>query len=159
MVKLVTLGAAYQPKNVEKSDIEWNSFEYNQNTNLDCADNESRKEHFRMILPPPNVTGKLHLGHALTAVVQDVICRHKRQMGYIVDWIPGTDHAGIATQVVVEKKLQAEKQMNRHQIGRHEFLKHVWQWRQEKANGIKDDLIKLGCSLSWEKEYFTMDEV
>lgn len=112
-----------------------------------------------MLLPPPNVTGNLHLGHALMATVQDVICRQKRQMGYEVIWIPGTDHAGIATQVVVEKKLLKETGVTRHQIGREEFLKKIWKWKQEKGDAITDDLRKLGCSLSWDREYFTMDKV
>lgn len=114
---------------------------------------------FRMLLPPPNVTGNLHLGHALMATVQDVICRQKRQMGYEVVWIPGTDHAGIATQVVVEKKLLKERGVTRHQIGREEFLQEVWKWKQEKGEGITDDLRKLGCTLNWDREYFTMDKV
>lgn len=156
---LVRLAVGYQPKDVETFEEGWDSVNVNIKPILDCSGKRHERESFRMILPPPNVTGNLHLGHALTAVVQDVICRHKRQMGYNVDWIPGTDHAGIATQVVVEKKLQAEKGLNRHQIGRKEFLKYVWAWRQEKAQGIMDDLKKLGCSLSWDKEYFTMDKV
>ncbi|XP_061395944.1 valine--tRNA ligase [Musca vetustissima] len=113
---------------------------------------------FRMLLPPPNVTGSLHLGHALMATIQDVIARQKRQMGYDVLWIPGTDHAGIATQVVVEKKLLKERGISRHQMGREEFLQEVWKWKQEKGGGIVDDLRKLGCTLTWDKEYFTMDE-
>lgn len=112
-----------------------------------------------MILPPPNVTGNLHLGHALMATVQDAICRQRRQLGYDVEWIPGTDHAGIATQVIVEKKLLKEKGLSRHQIGREKFLREVWKWKREKDGGIIFDLKKLGCTLNWNKQYFTMDKV
>lgn len=112
-----------------------------------------------MLLPPPNVTGNLHLGHALMATIQDVICRHKRQLGYEVEWIPGTDHAGIATQVVVEKKLLKEKGLSRHQMGREAFLAEVLKWKNEKEGSILEDLRRLGCSLNWEREYFTMDKV
>ncbi|XP_067643636.1 valine--tRNA ligase [Eurosta solidaginis] len=113
---------------------------------------------FRMILPPPNVTGNLHLGHALNATIQDVICRHQRQMGYEIEWIPGTDHAGIATQVIVEKKLLKERGLTRHQLGRLPFMLEIWKWKRIKGDSIIQDLHKLGCILDWDKEYFTMDE-
>ncbi|XP_054733519.1 valine--tRNA ligase [Anastrepha obliqua] len=113
---------------------------------------------FRMLLPPPNVTGNLHLGHALNAIVQDVICRQHRQLGYEVEWIPGTDHAGIATQVIVEKNLLKERGITRHQLGRIPFLLEVWKWKRKKGDSIIDDLQKLGCTLDWDSEYFTMDE-
>ncbi|XP_064541252.1 valine--tRNA ligase, mitochondrial [Drosophila montana] len=113
---------------------------------------------FRMILPPPNVTGNLHLGHALNATVQDVIARQERQLGYEVEWVPGTDHAGIATQVVVERTLAATKGTTRQEIGRTAFLEEVWKWKAEKGAGIVQDLRQLGCTLNWEHEYFTMDD-
>lgn len=114
---------------------------------------------FTSILPPPNVTGSLHLGHALMATVQDVICRWKLLNGFDVEWVPGMDHAGIATQVVVEKSLKAERNVTRHDIGKEAFLQEIWKWREQKGHQIRDDLIRLGTIFNWEKEYFTMDEV
>jgi len=113
---------------------------------------------YRMLLPPPNVTGNLHLGHALMATVQDVIARQREQLGYQVDWVPGTDHAGIATQVVVERTIAASQAKTRHELGRSAFLDEVWRWKAEKGAGIVQDLRQLGCKLNWQREYFTMDE-
>lgn len=148
-----SLAPGYQPKQVEH-----NKWQKSYSPSVDSK-GKCKPGTFRMLLPPPNVTGSLHLGHALNATVQDVICRQKRQLGYDVVWIPGTDHAGIATQVVVEKKLLKEQGLTRHQIGREEFLKEVWKWKNEKGNGITDDLRKLGCTLTWDREYFTMNKV
>ncbi|CAD7082003.1 unnamed protein product [Hermetia illucens] len=145
------LAAGYKPKDVESEILMPTP------TGAPAAHREDQMT-FRMILPPPNVTGYLHLGHALMSTIQDVICRRKRQEGYQVTWVPGTDHAGIATQVVVEKKLFKEKQQTRHQIGRTAFLEEVAKWKNEKENNITHELKRLGCSLDWEKEYFTMDE-
>ncbi|KNC25702.1 hypothetical protein FF38_12885 [Lucilia cuprina] len=149
---LASLAPGYQPKLVEQD--KWQK-SYTQPSE---PKGKCKPGTFRMLLPPPNVTGNLHLGHALMATVQDVICRQQRQLGYEVVWIPGTDHAGIATQVVVEKKLLKEKGVTRHQIGREEFLKEVWKWKEEKGEGITQDLRKLGCTLTWDREYFTMDK-
>ncbi|XP_075987681.1 valyl-tRNA synthetase, mitochondrial [Anticarsia gemmatalis] len=144
--------AAYQPQNVEKNKYsEW------EKQNLFKADNKSSKPRFSMVLPPPNVTGKLHLGHALACTVQDVIVRHKRSTGHNVLWLPGTDHAGIATQGVVEKYL-TKKGVNRHDIGREEFVKEVWKWKEKHGDTICDQLRTLGCSLDWSRQVFTMDE-
>lgn len=114
---------------------------------------------YTSILPPPNVTGNLHLGHALMATVQDVICRWKLLNGYDVQWVPGIDHAGIATQVVVEKSLKTERNVTRHDIGKDAFVKEIWKWKAEKGNQIREDLKRLGTIFNWEREYFTMDEV
>ncbi|KAK0093743.1 hypothetical protein PV326_012765 [Microctonus aethiopoides] len=112
----------------------------------------------KMILPPPNVTGVLHLGHALTVTIQDILARWHRMKGDSVLWVPGLDHAGIATQAAVEKYLLATKNTTRHDIGREEFLGYVEQWKNEKGNKINDQLRSLGASLDWSKEYFTMSE-
>lgn len=114
---------------------------------------------YNSILPPPNVTGNLHLGHALMTTIQDVICRWKIINGINVNWIPGTDHAGIATQVAVEKKLQWERNLTRFDVGKKQFLEEIVKWKHEKGNSIKDDLMKIGNVFNWEKEYFTLDEV
>jgi valyl-tRNA synthetase len=113
--------------------------------------------YFSMVIPPPNVTGSLHMGHALNNTLQDILCRYKRMDGYRVLWVPGTDHAGIATQNVVERRLAAEG-LTRAQVGRKEFIKRVWQWKQEAGNAILHQLKALGVSCDWEHERFTMDE-
>ena len=125
---------------------------------LACNSTTKEAEPFVMILPPPNVTGTLHLGHALMASIQDAIVRWHRLSGREVLWIPGTDHAGIATQVVVEKNIQRERGKTRHEIGREKFLEEVWKWRKESGTTIITQLKRLGCSLDWNKEIFTMDE-
>ncbi len=112
---------------------------------------------FSMVIPPPNVTGSLHMGHALNNTLQDILCRYKRMDGYNVLWIPGTDHAGIATQNVVERQL-AERGMTRIQMGREKFVEHVWAWRAEAGNTILNQLKALGVSCDWTRERFTMDE-
>jgi valyl-tRNA synthetase len=112
---------------------------------------------FSMVIPPPNVTGSLHMGHALNNTLQDILCRYKRMDGYRVLWVPGTDHAGIATQNVVERRLAAEG-LTRAQVGRKEFIARVWQWKQEAGNAILHQLKALGVSCDWEHERFTMDE-
>jgi len=113
--------------------------------------------YFSIVIPPPNVTGSLHMGHALNNTLQDILCRYKRMDGYRVLWVPGTDHAGIATQNVVERRLAAEG-LTRSQLGRKEFIERVWQWKQEAGNAILHQLKALGISCDWEHERFTMDE-
>ena len=121
------------------------------------ADANSNKEPFTMVLPPPNVTGVLHIGHALDQTLQDCLARIKRMKGYEVLWLPGMDHAGIATQNVVEKQLAAQG-MSRHDLGREEFVKKVWQWKAESGGAILDQMRRLGDSADWSRERFTMDE-
>jgi len=121
------------------------------------ADEKSSKPHYSIVIPPPNVTGVLHMGHALNNTLQDILCRWKRMSGYEVLWMPGTDHAGIATQNVVEKQLASEKS-NRHELGRDAFVERVWQWREESGGQIINQLKRLGASCDWERERFTMDE-
>jgi len=113
---------------------------------------------FSIVLPPPNVTGSLHLGHALTATIQDVLIRWKRMSGFNAMWLPGTDHAGIATQMIVEKELQRTEKVSRHDLGRAEFLKRVWAWKEKYGSRIGVQHEALGASLDWERERFTMDE-
>ncbi|KAJ7985619.1 hypothetical protein DPEC_G00353950 [Dallia pectoralis] len=112
---------------------------------------------FMMCIPPPNVTGSLHLGHALTNAIQDCLTRWHRMRGETTLWNPGCDHAGIATQVVVEKKLMRERGMSRHDLGREQFIQEVWKWKNEKGDRIYHQLKKLGSSLDWDRECFTMD--
>uniref|UniRef100_A0A3Q2YZ20 Valine--tRNA ligase n=1 Tax=Hippocampus comes TaxID=109280 RepID=A0A3Q2YZ20_HIPCM len=112
---------------------------------------------FMMCIPPPNVTGSLHLGHALTNAIQDCLTRWHRMRGETTLWNPGCDHAGIATQVVVEKKLMRDKGMSRHDLGREKFIEEVWKWKNEKGDRIYHQLKKLGSSLDWDRACFTMD--
>ncbi|CAF0980383.1 unnamed protein product [Brachionus calyciflorus] len=119
--------------------------------------NDDRKT-FSMLFPPPNVTGNLHLGHAITSTIQDAIVRWKLMNNFKVFWIPGYDHAGIATQVVVEKKIWNEKKMTRHQLGKEKFVEEVFKWKEEKSQTIKEQMIKLNTLNEWDYQYFTMDK-
>ena len=121
------------------------------------ADAASNKEAFSIVLPPPNVTGVLHIGHALDQTLQDCLSRMKRMQGFEVLWLPGMDHAGIATQNVVEKQLAAAGQ-SRHDLGREEFVKKVWEWKEESGGAILEQMKRLGSSVDWSRERFTMDE-
>ncbi|MDD5722420.1 MAG: valine--tRNA ligase [Syntrophales bacterium] len=121
------------------------------------AEDTSDKKPFSIVIPPPNVTGILHMGHALNNTLQDIIARYRRMQGYNTLWMPGTDHAGIATQNVVEQEL-AREGMTRHDIGREKFIERVWEWRKKYGGVIINQLHKLGCSCDWSRERFTMDE-
>ncbi len=118
---------------------------------------EGKGPYFSMVIPPPNVTGSLHMGHALNNTLQDILCRYKRMDGYRVLWVPGTDHAGIATQNVVERRL-ATQGLSRTQVGRDEFIARVWEWKKEAGSTILHQLKALGVSCDWGHERFTMDE-
>ncbi|CAK1551322.1 unnamed protein product [Leptosia nina] len=150
---------AYSPKYVEAAWYAWwekQGFfkpEYGRKSVLE----PNAKGQFVMVIPPPNVTGSLHLGHALTNAVEDAITRWHRMHGRTTLWNPGCDHAGIATQVVVEKKLWREEKKTRHELGREEFIKRVWNWKEEKGGRIYEQLRSLGSSLDWSRERFTMD--
>jgi len=112
---------------------------------------------FSVVIPPPNITGSLHMGHALNATIQDILIRKKRMEGFKTIWIPGTDHAGIATQNVIEKQLKKEGK-TRHDLGREEFIKKVWEWKEQYGNKILNQLKKIGASCDWNQTRFTMDE-
>ena len=142
----------YEPHEVEKR---W--YEYWEKEQLFSAQEESSRASYSIVIPPPNVTGVLHMGHALNNTMQDILCRYHRLQGANVLWMPGTDHAGIATQNVVEKKLAAEG-TDRHQLGREKFIDAVWQWRETYGSAIINQLKRLGASCDWQRERFTMDE-
>src|SRR5215203_1550467 len=112
---------------------------------------------YTIVIPPPNVTGSLHMGHALNNTLQDILCRFERMRGRDVLWQPGTDHAGIATQMVVERQLM-ERQIHRRELGREEFVRRVWKWKEESGGTIVRQLKRLGASCDWSRERFTMDE-
>src|SRR3954454_20302102 len=115
-------------------------------------------EPFSIVIPPPNVTGSLHMGHALNNTLQDILCRFERMRGKDVLWQPGTDHAGIATQMVVERQLMERQLPGRRDMGREKFLERVWQWKEESGGTIINQLKRLGASCDWSRERFTMDE-
>jgi len=117
----------------------------------------SPKKPYTIMMPPPNVTGNLHVGHALTYTLQDILVRYKRMQGFDVLWQPGTDHAGIATQFVVERQL-AEEGVKRQDIGRDAFVEKVWQWKNESGNAIVSQQRRLGISPDWMRQRFTLDE-
>ncbi|MBN2126419.1 MAG: valine--tRNA ligase [Deltaproteobacteria bacterium] len=142
----------YEPKNVEEK---W--YGYWEENGLFRAGTDNRKRPFCIVIPPPNVTGSLHMGHALNNTLQDILCRYKRMRGYNVLWQPGTDHAGIATQNVVEKDLAA-KGTDRHRVGRDKFIELVWIWKEKFGGMIINQLKRLGSSCDWSRERFTMDE-
>ncbi|NDG65170.1 MAG: valine--tRNA ligase, partial [Planctomycetes bacterium] len=121
------------------------------------ADAHSSKEPFTIVIPPPNVTGNLHIGHALDQTLQDCLTRMKRMQGFEALWLPGMDHAGIATQNVVEKQL-ASQGKTRHDLGREDFVKKVWEWKAESGGQILGQMKRLGDSVDWSREAFTMDE-
>ena len=146
------LASTFSPVDIEaRLYKKWLSAEYF------TADASSEKEAFTIVLPPPNVTGVLHIGHALDQTLQDCLSRMKRMKGYEVLWLPGMDHAGIATQNVVEKQLGSQG-LSRHDLGREEFVKKVWEWKAESGGAILDQMKRLGVSVDWSRERFTMDE-
>lgn len=151
------LPPAYSPRYVEAAWYSWwvreGFFKPEYQTRLPQATGEM----FSMCIPPPNVTGSLHIGHALTVAIQDALVRWHRMRGDQVLWIPGSDHAGIATQAVVEKQLWKERGMRRHELSREKFLREVWKWKDEKGGEISEQLQALGASLDWDRECFTMD--
>lgn len=122
------------------------------------ADEKSTAPAFSIVIPPPNVTGVLTLGHVLNNTLQDILARRARQTGHEVLWLPGTDHAGIATQTVVERQLRKEEKKTRHDLGRSSFLEKVWEWKEKHGGIILQQLQRLGCSCDWKRERFTMDE-
>lgn len=152
MTKEIEMPTKYDPQSIEKGRYEWwlegKYFE---------AHPESEKEPYTIVIPPPNVTGKLHLGHAWDTTLQDIIIRMKRMQGYDALWLPGMDHAGIATQAKVEEKLRSEGK-TRYDLGREAFLQETWKWKDEYAGHIRSQWAKLGLGLDYSRERFTLDE-
>jgi valyl-tRNA synthetase len=145
------LNKGYEPHDVE---LKW--YEYWETNGSFAAKEEDAAPAYSIVIPPPNVTGVLHMGHALNITLQDTLCRYRRLRGDNVLWMPGTDHAGIATQNVVERSL-AEKGTDRHALGREKFIEAVWQWREKYGSAIINQLKRLGASCDWPRERFTMD--
>ncbi|KAF1328938.1 Valine-trna ligase, partial [Globisporangium splendens] len=151
------MAAAYNPVAVESAWQDW----WEKSGFFACSDDKIKNakpdERFVMVIPPPNVTGSLHLGHALTVAIQDALTRWHRMLGHATLWVPGTDHAGIATQSVVEKRLMKDENLSRHELGREEFLKRVWEWKNQYESRIHHQFRSVGCSVDWERAYFSMD--
>ncbi len=148
----ITMPAKYDHKSVEKGRYEW----WLKGKFFETSDDEE-KQPYTIVIPPPNVTGKLHLGHAWDTALQDILTRMKRMQGYDVLWLPGMDHAGIATQAKVEEKLRQEGK-SRYDLGREKFLEETWKWKEEYASHIREQWAKLGLGLDYRRERFTLDE-
>ncbi|WP_208276963.1 valine--tRNA ligase [Massilia oculi] len=147
------LAKSFEPADIEQFwRAEWEKRGYF------TATMDEGKPSFSIQLPPPNVTGTLHMGHAFNQTVMDGLTRYYRMRGYNTAWVPGTDHAGIATQIVVERQLDAQK-ISRHDLGRDAFLEKVWEWKEKSGNTITGQMRRLGASADWQREYFTMDDV
>ncbi|AEE91646.1 valyl-tRNA synthetase [Tepidanaerobacter acetatoxydans Re1] len=146
------LPSVYDPKEVEDK---W--YEFWEKENLFHAEIDSKKRPFTIVIPPPNVTGQLHMGHALNNTLQDILIRTKRMQGYSALWLPGTDHAGIATEAKVKEQL-ADEGLSKYDLGREKFLERVWEWKEKYGDTIINQLKKLGSSCDWSRLRFTMDE-
>jgi len=149
---------AYDPKAVESAWYSWWKKQGYFTPSAKDAVDRPHTEKFTMVIPPPNVTGSLHLGHALTNSIEDALARWHRMQGHITMWLPGVDHAGISTQSVVEKQLAKEEGLTRHDLGREKFVEKVWEWKHKYANRIQYQTARMGASVDWTREAFTMDE-
>lgn len=146
------------PKTYDPSAVEDKLYQFWNDSGFFNAEVDENKKPFTIVIPPPNVTGQLHMGHAFDETLQDILIRTKRMQGYSALWMPGTDHAGIATQIKVEENLRVNEGKTRYDLGREEFLKRVWDWKHQYGNRIISQLKKLGSSCDWRRERFTMDE-
>ncbi len=147
------LSDRYNPQEVEGKVYQWW-----EESGFFKAENRSTKPPFSIILPPPNVTGFLHMGHALDHTIQDLLIRWKRMNGFNAMWLPGTDHAGIATQMVVERELKKNEHVNRHQLGREKFVEKIWDWKNQYGHRIYSQMRRLGDSCDWDRATFTLDD-
>ena len=146
------------PKTYDPKSVEDKLYKFWVDSGFFHAEVNPDKKPYTIVIPPPNVTGQLHMGHAFDETLQDILIRTKRMQGYEALWMPGTDHAGIATQIKVEENLRKEEGLTRYDLGREEFLKRVWAWKDKFGSRIISQLKKLGTSCDWERERFTMDE-
>ena len=146
------------PKVYEPQQVESRIYQMWMDGNCFNGDPDPKKKPFSISMPPPNVTGQLHMGHALDCTLQDILTRFKRMQGYSTLWLPGTDHAGIATQIKVEEELRVKEGKTRYDLGREKFLQRVWQWKEEYGNRIVEQQKKMGVSCDWSRSRFTMDD-
>src|SRR4030095_16004348 len=147
------ISKAYEPQLVEDR---W--YQHWLDNKFFIADAKSSKPPYSIVIPPPNVTGVLTLGHVLNNTIQDILARKARMSGFEVLWLPGTDHAGIATENVVDRQLRKEEKKSKRDLGREEFLNRVRAWKEKHGGIIIEQLKKLGCSCDWSRERFTMDD-
>ncbi len=145
-------------KTYSPSEIEDRLYKFWNDNGYFKPDEREGKDSFSIVIPPPNVTGQLHMGHALDETLQDILVRYKRMQGFSTLWVPGTDHAGIATQIKVEERLRVDESLTRYDLGREKFLDRVWAWKDTYENRITNQLKKLGSSCDWSRQRFTMDE-
>ncbi len=148
------LPKVYEPKKVEKK-----IYDFWMEGGWFKGEIDPAKKPFSIVMPPPNVTGQLHMGHALDATLQDILTRYKRMQGYAALWLPGQDHAGIATQIRVEQELREKEGLTRYDLGREKFLERVWDWKNQYGNRIIEQQKSMGVSCDWDRNRFTMDEV
>ena len=146
------------PKVYEPQQVEGRIYKMWEDNNCFRAEVDPSKKPFSIVMPPPNVTGQLHMGHAMDATLQDILTRFKRMQGYSALWLPGTDHAGIATQIKVEEDLRVNEGKTRYDLGREKFLQRVWEWKEKYGNRIVEQQKKMGSSCDWSRQRFTMDE-
>ncbi len=146
------------PKTYEPQQVESRIYQMWEEADCFKGDPDPKKKPFSIVMPPPNVTGQLHMGHALDCTLQDILTRFKRMQGYSALWLPGTDHAGIATQIKVEEELRTKEGLTRYDLGREKFLERVWQWKEKYGGRIVEQQKKLGVSCDWSRSRFTMDE-
>ncbi|CAN5964772.1 unnamed protein product [Sphagnum jensenii] len=151
------MAKSYNPKAVEASGVlEW--YEWWEKSGFFVADPESKKPPFVIVVPPRNVTGAFHIGHALTGAIEDMLVRWRRMSGYNTLWVPGVDHAGIATQVVVEKKIMKEGNKRRHDLGQEQFVAEVYKWKEQSGGTICNQFRRTGMSLDWSREVYSSAE-
>ena len=146
------------PKVYEPQEVEGRIYEMWEHNGCFEGRRDPDKKPFTIVMPPPNVTGQLHMGHAMDCTLQDILTRFKRMQGYAALWVPGTDHAGIATQIKVEEELRTKEGLSRYDLGREKFLERVWDWKHKYGNRIVEQQKKLGASCDWSRARFTMDE-
>ena len=146
------------PKVYEPQEVESRIYETWEKNGCFRGHRAPERKPFTIVMPPPNVTGQLHMGHAMDSTLQDILIRFKRMQGYAALWVPGTDHAGIATQIKVEEELRTKEGLTRYDLGREKFLDRVWEWKRQYGGRIVQQQKKLGASCDWERARFTMDE-
>ena len=152
-MKIMELNKNYDPKDFESRIYkEWEDKKYFE------AHVNDKKLAYTIVMPPPNITGQLHIGHALNQTLQDAVIRFKRMQGYEALWLPGTDHASIATEVKIVEKIKAEEGKTKQDLGREAFLERAWDWKNQYGNRIVEQIKRLGSSCDWSKLSFTMDE-
>ena len=146
------------PKVYEPQEAEARIYEKWEKAGCFKGHRDPKKKPFTIVMPPPNVTGQLHMGHALDSTLQDILTRYKRMEGYSALWLPGTDHAGIATQIKVEEELRVKEGKTRYDLGREKFLERVWEWKEKYGDRIVEQQKSMGVSCDWDRRRFTVDE-